>query len=385
MAGNALSASAMSPIVGAVYDCVIDPARWPSTLDSICRAAQARLATLAVLDTVEQKPRFSVACGEASLLGPLISDYADDVPFYSALPLMDIDVPFTVDMIYALQGDGARESWLSSRIVREWVVPNGLDDFFWTVLVRQPTRAASLVVMTDRERRQITPGELSAMSLLAPHVRRAVVIGDLFEKERAAADMFRGVLDTLAHAVIVVARDLRILYANPSAEAFLTDAAVASIRGGHLSFAYSPANGAVERAVALGVDDEFALGPSGINVPLVRAHAPAVAHVMPLARREPEMRVATPAAAAIFIAEAGAVPLAALDAVAALFGLTAAEKRVAGHVAAGRTRREIALASGVSDETVKSQLSAIFDKTETGDRRELQLLLRELSPPVRLS
>lgn len=64
-------------------------------------------------------------------------------------------------------------------------------------------------------------------------------------------------------------------------------------------------------------------------------------------------------------------------------GLTAAKKRVAGHVAAGKTRKETAAAGGVSDGTIKSQLATIFDKTGTGDQRELELLIRELSPPLR--
>jgi DNA-binding NarL/FixJ family response regulator len=59
------------------------------------------------------------------------------------------------------------------------------------------------------------------------------------------------------------------------------------------------------------------------------------------------------------------------------------KKRVAGHVAAGKTRKEIAAAGGVSDGTIKSQLATIFDKTGTGDQRELELLIRELSPPLR--
>jgi hypothetical protein len=42
----------------------------------------------------------------------------------------------------------------------------------------------------------------------------------------------------------------------------------------------------------------------------------------------------------------------------------------------------IAAACGVSDGTVKSQLATIFDKTGTGDQRELELLMRELSPPL---
>jgi DNA-binding CsgD family transcriptional regulator len=104
---------------------------------------------------------------------------------------------------------------------------------------------------------------------------------------------------------------------------------------------------------------------------------------MPLVQREISARMSQHAAAAIFIAAAGTTPTPALDAIAALFGLTAAEKRVAGHVAAGRTRKAIAAAAGVSDDTIKSQLATIFDKTGTGDQRELELLIRELSPPLR--
>ncbi|WP_181166665.1 hypothetical protein [Mesorhizobium sp. B2-5-4] len=47
------------------------------------------------------------------------------------------------------------------------------------------------------------------------------------------------------------------------------------------------------------------------------------------------------------------------------------------------SQREIAAASGVSDGTIKSQLATIFDKTGTGDQRELELLIRELSSPLR--
>ena len=130
------------------------------------------------------------------------------------------------------------------------------------------------------------------------------------------------------------------------------------------------ANAAIGRAVQLGTRDEFALGPVRHQHPLGRGPSvPAVAHVMPLARRDISARLSQRAAAAIFIAAAGAAPVPALEAIAALFGLTAAEKRVAGHVAAGLTRKEIAAAGGVSDGTIKSQLATIFDKTGTGDQR----------------
>lgn len=374
--------AAMPTIVEAIYDSIADTSRWHDTLDRIRERACGHLAALAVVDTARSMSRFSVTCGDPVLLGPLVSEYSAGVPFYSSLPKMEIDVPFTVDSLYEMQGPDARQTWLDSRITREWVVPNNLDDFFWVALMRQPNRVGTLIIITHKDRPQISSDDLHDVAMLAPHVRRAVTISDMFETERRTADIFRHVVESLAHAVVVVAADMSILFANSAAEALLREGTAMSSARGHLLFAYAHANAAVGRAVALGTRDEFALGPAGINVPLARTAVPAVAHVMPLARRDVSARVTQRAAAAIFVAAAGTGPLPAVEAFGALFGLTAAEKRVAGHVAAGLTRGEIAGASGVSDGTVKSQLAAIYDKTGTSDQRELQLLIRELSPPV---
>lgn len=143
------------------------------------------------------------------------------------------------------------------------------------------------------------------------------------------------------------------------------------------------AHAAVTNAVTLGVRDEVELAGAGIDIPLGATSRPAVAHVLPLVRRSLGRQIESRAAAAVFIAAAGAVVQTAVEAIAALFGLTSAERRVAGYVADGLTRNEIAGAQGVSQGTVKSQLAAIYDKTGTGDQRSLQNLMRELSPPVR--
>ena len=369
-------------VVESVYDSIVDSCRWPDALGAMCRLANGCIATLGVIDTAANAARLLMSYGDAAIIDPLMNEYAADVSFFSALPRMDVDVPFTVDLVYGLQGPSAREIWLESRIAREWVIPNRLDDFFWVALLKQPTRVGTLMIITDKDRPEITGHDLDTVSRLAPHVRRAVTIGDMFDGERRASAMFRQIVEGLAHPVLIVTSDMHILFSNPAADALLADGAAISSLRGQLSFTYPQADAAVAHAVELGTRDEFAMGPAGINVPLFKARVPAVAHVMPLVRRDPSARIANRAAAAIFIAAAGCGPLPALDAMAALFGLTAAERRVAGHVADGMTRGEIAASAGVSDGTVKSQLAAIFDKTGASDQRELQLLIRELSPPV---
>jgi DNA-binding CsgD family transcriptional regulator/PAS domain-containing protein len=370
-------------LVGAIYDCIPDSTLWQDTLARIMHAWEGELATLGVIDSSSGALRLSVTCGKGDLMETLLRYGPEDVPFYSAVSKMELDVPQTVDSIYAMQGPDTREKWLSSRAASEWAIPNRIDDFLWVPVMRQASRVGSLVVMTDKDRRQISAADLRTFALIAPHVRRAVTIGDLFESERRKGEIFRDVVDCLSHAVLIVSADMQIIFANLAAEALLQEKmAIRSLRG-QLSFPYGPANKSVSAAVETGSRDEYALGPSGINVPLALTDKPMVAHVMPLAQRDPSARVAQHAAAAIFIAASGDTPIPAMDAIAALFGLTAAEKRVAVQIAHGRTRQEIALASGVSDGTVKTQLASIFGKTDTRDQRGLELLMRELTPPVR--
>ena len=370
-------------LVGAIYDCIPDSSLWQDTLDTIRHAWRGELATLGVIDSSSGVLRLSVTSGKAEMLETLLHYGPDDVPFYSAASKMELDVPQTVDTIYAMQGPETRDKWLASRAATEWAIPNRIDDFLWVPVMRQASRVGSLVVMTNKDRPQISADEIHALALIAPHVRRAVTIGDLFESERRKGEIFRDVVDCLANPVLIVSADMQIIFANLAAETLLQEKlAIRSLRG-ELSFPYGPANKAVSSAVVTGSHDEYALGPSGINVPLALAERPMVAHVMPLSQRDPSARVAQHAAAAIFIAAPGDTPLPAMDAIAALFGLTAAEKRVAVQIAHGRTRQEIATASGVSDGTVKTQLASIFDKTDTRDQRGLEQLMRDLTPQVR--
>jgi DNA-binding CsgD family transcriptional regulator/PAS domain-containing protein len=376
---SAVPASAVDEI----YDSIAEPGRWPSALDSIRRLADGCVAALGVVDTAAGTARLSVACGEERLLGTLIAEYGANLPFYGAIPMMEIDTPYTVDSLYELQGPGARETWLGSKAAQEWVIPNDLDDFFWVPLMKRPSRAGTLVVVTDKARPQITAEDLRLMAEIAPHVRRAVTIGDLFETERRSAAAFRQIVESLANPVLVVGSGMEVIFANDAAHDLLAEGVAVAMAAGQLAVSYAPARAAIANAVATGARNECELGPAGINVPLARVPAPAVAHVMPLARRDPSARFADRAAAAIFISHAGMAPMPALEAIAALFALTAAEARVAGQVAQGRNRNDIALAAGVSQTTVQSQLGAIFDKTGAADQRALELLIRDLSPPIR--
>ncbi|MHB1108887.1 MAG: helix-turn-helix transcriptional regulator [Devosia sp.] len=380
-----LDQQAISHAIAALYDSVADPSCWPAALGILCEVLDGAAATLAMFDAAGQSAHFASASGDPRITLPLLSTQAEHMSFYGVLRQLTVDVPIALSDVFALHGPRGRDVWFESPLYSEWAEPLGIASSINVVVFKQPGRLGILNIATHQSRRNIDHNDLAMMSVVAPHVRRAVTVGDLFDFADRRAEMFEALLEALSYAVIVVGTDMQVLYANPAAKTLLDDQSAVRFGNGRLNFTYAAAASSVANAVATGHRDEFLLGPAGINVPLNSADRPAVAHVLPLARRPDPARFASGAAAAVFIAAAGTTPLPAIDAVAALFDLTPAEKHVAAMVAEGRTRAEIAAAHGVADGTVKSQLGIIFQKTCTGDQRELQRLVRELTPPIRAS
>lgn len=370
-----------SDIVGSIYDCIAGEELWPQALTRIGRQVDGFLTTLAVFDTTSNSARLAeVACDDPEAISALM-EHAKDVPFFHLLQHMELDQPGPLERMFAMYGPDGEQVWKDGQLYRNFHARYGVLNSIDTAVLKRRNRIGTLNISVKYA--DISREQFGHVSLLAPHIRRAVTIHDLFEVERAENRLFRDIVDRLEHGVIIVSDTMGVLYANPAAELHLREQTHIAVSGGRLTARFPRAQTALARAVWLGIADEVGLGSSGIDIPLGVTSHPAVAHVLPLQRRSAQNRIEHLAAAAVFIAVAGAVIQTAIEAVAALFTLTPAEKRISSYVSDGMTRREIADAQGVSEGTVKSQLAAIYDKTGTSDQRSLQSLIRELTPPVR--
>lgn len=373
----------LSQIVGMIYDCVATPAGWSGVLEVLTEEFDGRIATLAVLDTASRSSRFGATFGDPAVVEPLISTYAAEMPFYDLVPKCPIDVPVTMVQLSALHGPDGYDVFQRSRLWTEWFVPNRLGEALCTNILKTGGRVGAFVINLGDDRGPITDHDVERLALIAPHVRRAVTIGDLFELERRSGELFRNAIDALAIAVLIVGDTLRLKYANPSAEALLSASGAGwGVVGGRVVINDPRSRRALEESVAIGLREEAKLGSRAIGLP-IPGPMPLVAHVLPLPGRKHAFPFGEDGAAAIFIAAPGHDPEPAIEAIAALFGLTGAERRVASQVARGMNRQGIATANQVSDGTVKSQLDAIYDKTGTSNQRELDKLLRDLMPPWR--
>lgn len=195
--------------IGNLYDCIVEPDLWQSALARIAEMTDSEIITLAVLDVSTRQARFSSAHGDARVLEPLIHTYSALMPFYPVLHKFELDEPLDFEAFCALHGPDGMEVWHDSRIQREWFEPHSLRVGTNLLVMKRDRTIGAFNTITASER-PVGPCAMNLIRELAPHIRRAVIIGDLFESERRRADLFEQVLEGLAHPVIVVTKEMGI-------------------------------------------------------------------------------------------------------------------------------------------------------------------------------
>jgi DNA-binding CsgD family transcriptional regulator len=198
----------------------------------------------------------------------------------------------------------------------------------------------------------------------------------------------RTFLDTIESPVLLLGRHCRIVFSNGAAETLLNGRTFA-VRNGRLACTRPAENDALARAVA------NAVGAACGRETLGRQHVVSVRQaddaeplrflVCPLARSHPLSDIGSLRAetAVIGVRAAGASPGTAAV-LAAVFGLTAAETRLAAQLASGASLAEAAEQLNVSRTTVRTQLQSVFAETETRRQADLMRVLQGcLSLPLR--
>ncbi|HEY1124846.1 MAG TPA: helix-turn-helix transcriptional regulator [Sphingobium sp.] len=368
-----LSLDLLSDLIGRIYDCALDPERWPEVLADI----NERLGFLQATLTLQAMPGgavlLSVASGipddwlmRSTAYGPEVIEGWGGVARIAAVP---VEEPALLSEMNPGLFDGSRRN----AFYDEWYWPQGLLDTAAVVLTRDGHSLASISLTRHETQGAIGPQEMDALRLLAPHLRRAVTISRLLDVRAVAAATFESVIDRAGTPILVTDGQLGLLHANGAAQALLDARDTLMLSGQRLVAAIPAATQALAMAVSQAGEDEAAIGRRGLAIPLLASDGTARAlHVLPLRGGVLRPGLVNRAVAAIFVSSATPDTADAGALVAQLFGLSAGEARVFDLIAQGLTPAEAAKRLGIGLSTVRTHLLHIFDKT--GVRRQADLV-----------
>jgi DNA-binding CsgD family transcriptional regulator len=219
------------------------------------------------------------------------------------------------------------------------------------------------------------PALVRSFDPLRPHLARASLVAARLTLERAHAAVEALALLRLPAAVVTLTQ--RLMAANELLEILVPDQI--QDRAKRLTLTDGRADSLLGQALAALSSATTSEQVSSIPVSGVGDHPPAIAHVVPLRGGARDIFPSSLCLLVLTPMTRSNVPAAQI--VQALFDLTPAEARVAVAIASGKTQEQVAASAGLSVNTVKTQLRAVFSKTGVSKQAHLVALLTGMTLP----
>ena len=219
-------------------------------------------------------------------------------------------------------------------------------------------------------------GQLDFVKGLLPHIRQFVRVRLALIESGALATTFGQLLENARTGVIHLDRRGRIMVANDCAQARLRRHDGLSDQGGMLQAVTREDDSRLQNLLAGALPRFGARGESGSMMLGGLSPRPrTVLHVMPVARHEADF--GSPGVGAVVLIVEPAAYRSGIDAerVGILLGLTPAESEVAVSLARGKTIRDIMVATGRSESTIRWHIKHIYAKHGLSRQAELVQLV----------
>jgi DNA-binding CsgD family transcriptional regulator/PAS domain-containing protein len=372
-------ATRLSALVGDIYDAALEPALWTGVVEKAGRFVGGSAASIFFRDSVLRTGNAYYQFG--------VDPHYEQLYFNKYIrfdPLNTAYVTLAVGEVISNSKIIPNAEFIESRFYKEWVRPQGWVDNVFTALERSLTSIAAFVVFRHERDGVADDAAHRFMRLLAPHLRRAVLIGKVIDLKAIEAATFADALDGLSAGMFLLDPDGRIVHANAAGRAILAADDVLRAVGDRLVAGEPEIDRLLRDVLIAAGNGDAAIGIKGIALPLIAHDGERhIAHVLPLtsgARRR--AGIATSAAAALFVHKAALEIPSPPQAIARAYKLTPTELRVLLAIVEIGGGPEVAEALGIADGTVKTHLGRLFEKTGAKRQADLVKLVAGFSSPL---
>lgn len=353
-------------LIDRIYEAASIPELWPNVLASTAELVNASSGAL-------------VAFSSREILGVLTTDsyraaYDGYLPVSASLPNPRITRHLSLQypgFMTDLELSDSEADLEKDEIYTRFLYPSGLR---WTAgTTITPPGSDRLGIDIARAASPFTRAEMERLDLYRPHLARATMLAARLGLK--AAQNMASALQVLGLPAAVLAASGRVIALNPLAEAL--EGRIQFGAYDRLHIAYPAADDLIAESVRARPSQQAA---RSIPLPAGNGQPPMVLHLVPVRRAATDI---FNAAALLLVITTVATPRApSPELLAGLFDLTPAEARVARGLAGGLAIEDVALQHGISAQTVRNQLRAVFAKTGTSRQSQLLSLIAGANPPA---
>lgn len=364
-------------LVGLIYDAVLKPDLWNAVLEKAAGFVGGMGASIFRQDAIRK-------VGNAYYTWGMDPDY-EKLYFRKYIhinPLLSAMLTVEVGRVSSNSEQLVSEEFFQTRFYREWAKPQGLIDNVFCILERSATSAAGFVVFRNESDGLADAKSYELLEAIVPHLRRAVLIGNVIEHKSAEANSFSDLLDRIRAGVFVVDASGNIRYSNRTGSEIVRAGDYLRSAGGKLVARQGEANQLLQEAFRSAGDGDAAISNRSVAIPLSAADGTRhLVNLLPLTRRR-AAGIDAGATAAVFVQKAAIELPNPPEVIASAYQLTKTELRVLLALMQLGSGPEIADALGVGSGTVKTHLRNLFRKTGTKHQTDLVRLVAGFSRPV---
>ncbi len=365
-------------LIGDIHDAALEPALWSGILKRIADLMGGQASGLISIDPAKRLGNFPYNWGMDPHYTRLYAEnYSKSSPILASLPRPG-EIASISDVVNY-------DSFRCGQFYQEWARPQGWADAAYLGLDKTgPNRADILVVVPTKAKGMVDNEARRRLEIIAPHARRAFLIGKALEFQRAEAAVLADTMDGLSTGVFLVDPSSRLIHANTAGHDMLYQKDFLRLSGARLHARDAQINQALLEAFSAAATGDPGFGVKAIAVSLVaRDGERYAAHVLPLTSGERRgANTSYAAIAALFVRKVSPHSVCPPEIIANSYKLTTAELRVLFTIVEAGGVSETAEALGVAETTVKTHLHRIFVKTGTKRQADLVKIVAGFSSPL---
>jgi DNA-binding CsgD family transcriptional regulator len=358
-----------------IYEAALEPALWDSMLGRVARSIHATTALFLSGDLAAERFDFITEYGSEPWIFPRMMERHRLNPLLVAELQHGLETTHTTEVLVPMSALARTEFYAD--ILNPARIQHGIAFYQTAGCNGISGRIVGLNAFRPLRANAFTTEECARLEALRPVLLRAADARVSFARVEMQKATALAALDLISSAMILVDDTGQAFFVNARAEAILAKSDGLSIASGSLSAATpeltSQLRSCIFAAVQAGLGKGRGAGasillqrPSGAP-PLAVSITPLLMHGLFVGCRR--------AAAAVSIAEPVRGKVQHLGAFSEAFHLTPTEARVASAVADGKGVPAIAVALGLSVNTVRTHLYRVLDKTGTRRQSELTALI----------
>ncbi|ROS01179.1 DNA-binding CsgD family transcriptional regulator [Sinobacterium caligoides] len=361
-------------LIRSIYAGVLDENRWELFLVELRQCVDASFATLLLKPPSKSDRGF--------VLNAFVTDPDDVLAYNNNYYALDPFVNLPEGKVVSIEEHVDMAGFKSSRYYTEYMQPLKIEQIMGFDFSLADGVDVRLRITRNEGALNFAHRERYLLEMLLPHLRQAVEIYMRLQGAEMESCLYSEAMGEMALGVIILSEKAEVIRYNEAAKRLFTESNGLSLRHGKLCLERSEENRQLQQLVARLIERHVS-GRAVASEVFKTEYAPGALRLAIQLRSLPcsTSPSANQPCVALFVSDPQHRRKAPTSALATLFGFTPSEAALSMLLANGLTLDEASEELGVSRNTTKSHLSAVFSKTGvTRQTKLIQLILKSVGP-----